>query len=337
MKRFQGQILSGAPRIAVIAFDALGNYVVATPLLQMLRRKYRPKRIDLYSGARTEELWSVDPNIDAGFRVFGASPREVAVMALERGPYDLVVNLEASSWACALAALLCDECSYVVGPCLGPDGRRDLAFAPDPVGKLAADRDWTAPDLLDRHPLLCTPFIGEIFCRLAYLDGSVPAYSVPSSVPAIEIPPMLIGVSASLEEKLWPLERWEAALSHFKKLGVPVGLLGAPPSAQRQFWLGESIEHVLVQKDLVLDFRGRLSLPEVVGAIGQAKAVLTIDNGILHLAASTKTSTVGLFRNGIHRLWAPPTENVKVLAPLPGDAVASIKVEEVLEALCYAF
>ena len=57
--------------------------------------------------------------------------------------------------------------------------------------------------------------------------------------------------------------------------------------------------------------RGRITLPQVAGAIAKAKAVVSLDNGILHLACSTATPTVGLYRNGIHRLWAPPRCRLK--------------------------
>ncbi len=337
MKRFQGQRLSGDVRIAVIANDALGNYVVATPLLQAIRRKYNPKRLDFYSGHRTEELWSVDPNIDAGFRIFGGSPRESTLTALERGAYDLVINLEASPWASSFAAILCDERSYVVGPCLGANGRTELPFALDPIGRLAKDPEWTSADLTTRYPFLCSSFIGEIFCRLAYIDGPVPAYSVPSAAPSLEIPPLLIGTSASLSEKLWPVDSWIEVLDTLSQQGFRAGVLGARPSTQREYWQGDSIEQILVEKGLVEDLRGRLTLPEVVGALSAAKAVLTLDNGIMHLAAATGTPAVGLFRSGIHRLWAPPVRTVQVLTPPEGGGVSEITTLQVLEAAGNAF
>ena len=65
----------------------------------------------------------------------------------------------------------------------------------------------------------------------------------------------------------------------------------------------------------------------------QAKAVLTIDNGILHLASAAGAKTVGLFRHGIHRLWAPPFANLTVLTPGEGHEVAEIEVDTVMEAM----
>ncbi len=61
--------------------------------------------------------------------------------------------------------------------------------------------------------------------------------------------------------------------------------------------------------------------------------MLTIDNGILHLAVASGTPTVGLFRHGIHRLWAPPSPSLTVLTPGEGQNVAGIAVQTVQEAL----
>lgn len=320
----------------MIANDALGNYVVSTPLLQMLRRTYPQGSIHYYSGSRAQELWGQDPNIDTGFALYGTSPRESAASVVSREPYHLVINLESSPWAKAFAAVAASEDTFVVGPALGPTGRDDLPFGDDDRGDLARDREWIASDLVQRYPFLQTSFIAEIFARLAYLPGEVPLYAVPQQDPGAEIPSVLIATAASLPEKLWPAVKWAEVLRRLKAEGRTVGLLGAPPKAQQQFWKGNEAEDGLVAQGLVEDLRGRFTLPQVAGALARAGSVLTLDNGILHLAAAVKAPTVGLFRHGIHRLWAPPSPCLKVLTPGEGRNVDSIEVDAVLEALALA-
>ncbi|MER3496949.1 MAG: hypothetical protein C4321_07790, partial [Chloroflexota bacterium] len=65
-------------------------------------------------------------------------------------------------------------------------------------------------------------------------------------------------------------------------------------------------------------------------ALAQARAVLTIDNGIMHVAAATPVPIVALFRAGIRALWSPPVPN---LLALEGSPVASIPVVAVRQAL----
>src|SRR5512133_3926956 len=97
MKRYQGEALPDGARIAVVANDALGNFVAATPLLQMLRARWPRCEIHYYGGTRTAELQDVSDLIDRSLRLHGTSPRESAFDVLARtqtGGYHLLVNLE---------------------------------------------------------------------------------------------------------------------------------------------------------------------------------------------------------------------------------------------------
>jgi ADP-heptose:LPS heptosyltransferase len=302
----------------------------------MLRQKWKPSVLHYYSGTRTEELWMEDPNIDWGFPLHGSEPHFSVLNAyaeIGQERYDLVVNMEWGTWAKCFTAVISSLNTYVCGPSMGSDGRTDLAFEEDPQGKLWLDQEWLSANLPLKYPFLKSGFIGEIFCRLAYLEGEVPPYEVPRRDISTGIPDVIISAAASLPEKLWPLEKWIDFAQRCKTEGLTVGLVGAKPTAQSLFWKGSSEEEQLIERRLVQDLRGSFRMPEVVGALAKAKAVVTIDNGILHLASAAGAPTVGLYRYGIHRLWAPPYHNLAVLTPEDGEPVASIDSAKVWEAL----
>ena len=332
MKRYRGEDLPPNPRIAVIANDALGNFVAATPLLQMLRFKWEDASIAYFGGTRTTELQDASDLFDRSVPLHGRAFRESCHYAISQSAFDLVVNLEQQPVAKAFAGVLCEDASYVVGPCISADGRGELPFAEDQVGDLSRDKNWLDEDTADRYTFLESGFIGEIFCRLCYLEGPVPTYKVPSADPGYEIPDLLIATAASLPEKLWPIEKWILVIDALVARGISIGLLGAKPSEQGKHWKGADEEAKLLENG-VQDLRGKFTLPQVVGALERARAVLTIDNGILHLAAATGTPTVGLFRHGIHRLWAPPFANLTILTPGQDRSVSEIEVAAVVEAL----
>jgi ADP-heptose:LPS heptosyltransferase len=332
MKRYQGEELPPSPRIAVIANDALGNFVAATPLLQMLRFKWEDSFIAYFGGTRTEELQDRSDLFDQSGILHGRAFREACHYALSQAPFDLVINLEQQPVARAFAAALCEDESFVVGPCFNVDGRGELPYADDAVGDLARDKDWLAPDTPAKYTFLQSGFIGEIFCRLCYLDGPIPTYRVPTEDPGRDIPDVLVATAASLSDKLWPIDDWIEVVRPLTDRGVSVGLLGAKPSEQSKHWQGATDEEELLQVG-VQDLRGAFTLPQVAGAIERARAVLTIDNGILHIASAVGTKTVGLFRHGIHRLWAPPFANLTILTPGEGRMVAEIGVDSVRGAL----
>ena len=334
MKRYAGESLPANPRIGVIANDALGNFAAATPLLQGLRARWQPSEVVYFGGGRTRELQEASDLMDRSVSVLGMSGAELyQAIAPLAGTFDFVFNLEQSPLAKALGYLLAKEDGYVCGPCAGPGGRGELPFADDKRGDLWRDKGWIAEDLTARYPYLKSGFIGELFFRLAYLDGEVPPYAIPQVDPNRAVPDVLIATAASLTDKLWTSEAWIATIERLRASGKTVGLIGAPPKAQSAHWHGADAEAEYVQPGRAEDLRGAFALPEVVGALGRAKLVLTLDNGILHFAVAAGTPTFGLFRYGIHRLWAPPSPNLTVLTPKPGEVVASIEPERVWEAL----
>jgi ADP-heptose:LPS heptosyltransferase len=334
MKRFRGQELPEAPKVAVIANDALGNFVVATPLLQMVRAQVQPESVTYFGGRRTQELEEASDLIDRAIPLHGSPvPETIATLTDLASSFDLVINLEDSPLAKVAAATLVKSDGYWSGPAVGPTGRPLPELVEAEEDRLLLDSHWTSPDLLARYPVLKSPFIAEIFCRVSYLEGPVPRYRVARKEPVRAIPDILIATAASSADKLWPQASWIEALVWLKGQGLSVGLLGARPSDQRAFWKGDGVEDTLVTRGLVDDLRGTFTLPEVVGALAEARLVLTLDNGILHLAASTNTPTIGLFRHGIHRLWAPPIPTLTVLEPGPDRAVSDMAPTSVIEAL----
>jgi ADP-heptose:LPS heptosyltransferase len=331
--RYTGQPLPPNPRIGVIANDAIGNFVMATPLLQLLRTERAPERLEFFGGTRTRELQDASDLFDESVCLHGANAGDVRALLTRSGSYDLLINLESTPFSKTMIGMLAGDRAFVAGPCIGPGGRGELPFASDARGDLWRDKAWIAADLTQRYPFLRSGFIAEIFARLSHLSGVLPPYRVPTAPPGRDVPDVLIATAASLPEKLWTAEHWRTVLSALRAKGRSVGLLGAPPAQQAQHWQGASLEDDLVREGLADDLRGAFTLPQVVGALGAAKVVLTIDNGILHLAAATATPTIGLFRHGIHRLWAPPAANVTVLTAGDGRAVTEIDPGTVLDAI----
>ena len=358
MQRFTGQKLREIPRIALTANDSLGNFAICTPLGQALKQFYPGCSIDFYGGERTAELERACVQISSSEKdqtgtipaplfawrsslhgcTFASAARKALARREEIGGYDLVINIESGATDRAFAALL-GEGAFVCGPCLSPDSRTDWEFPADERGDLWRDKGWIADDLTERYSFLKTGFIGEIFIRLAYIDpiqdapwpGGIPRYSLPSEKPNRFIPDVLISTGGTLPEKLWPLTKWRELLEWLRSMDVTVGLLGAPPKRQREFYHSVEDEGTLVADGLVEDLRGSFTLPKVVGAVTQSRLVVTIDNGILHFAAANDVPTVGLYRPGYDRLWAPPNPNLVRVLPKEGG-VDRVQVDQVRQA-----
>lgn len=333
MRRYRGEDLGLLPRIAVVSNDAIGNFVVGTPLMQMLRARFLPQSLDYFGGNRTTELSESSDLIDRAYALHGTDPHvalpEIAEWA--GSGYDLVFNTEWTAFAQVSASVLAGEHGFVCGPCLGPGGRAPLPFPEDRRGDLWRDQSWIREGIEKEYEFLDSPFIGEFFCRLAYMSGDVPRYRLPVANPGMDVPDILIATAASLDDKLWTEEGWTEMIERFGAQGKTVGLLGAPPRQQKEHWKGGDLERNLLANTGLIDLRGKFSLPGVVGALAQCSGVLTLDNGILHLAAATETPVIGLFREGIHRLWTPPAPNIHAIVAEPGKFVREIGSDRVAE------
>src|SRR5690606_19767638 len=136
-ERFTGQPLRPAPHIAVLFYDAIGDFVVATPLLRGLREKYPGCTIDYFGGERTRQLEENSRLIDARFSVFGPGdlcadlPAFLAERRRVAGPYDLAVNCDDHPMLAAVAALL--RPAYVVGRVYDAELR---GFLPQAAGRI---------------------------------------------------------------------------------------------------------------------------------------------------------------------------------------------------------
>lgn len=316
MQRFADQPLGDRPALVVLGAAKLGNYVVLQPLLQGLRRKYPHADLTYVGSRRTIELERRNPWIDRSLPLAERGAAAAAVLARwreRRGPIDLVINADGHSphtrvWVEALAP------RYVVGEAPLPPGEH-------PLQRLALDPDWSAPDLERRY----TGWIGAssitaLFCRVAWLrcDGEPPR--LPAAPPPAGLPPVLLAVDGERPAKLWPLEHWRALCARLAaELDLPparLGLVGAPPVGPGG--PGRRIEAGLLA-DGVRDLRGRLPLPQLVGAMAASRLVLAIDSGPMHLAAAAGCPTVAIFATdsaGVGaspaRLWAPRSPRVLV-------------------------
>lgn len=330
-----------------MANDALGNFAICTPIARAFQSLYPGLTLDFYGGTRTEELEVplVGPDGLFSWRcsAHGAEPSEVFAKGLARahelGGYDLVLNIEAGGLNRALAAAI-GSGAHVCGPCLSPDGRKEWNYPDDSRGDLWRDKEWVSPELVARYPFLQTGFIAEVFLRLAYVEplpdgewpGGVPKYLFPREAPAIPVPDVLIATGGTLPSKLWPKENWIELATRLIAAGVSVGLLGAPPRRQAAFYHSASDEDALVEAALVADLRGKLTLPQVVGAVAACRLLVTIDNGILHFGSAFDVPTVGLYRPEVQRLWAPPNPNLTKVCP-EGGTVADLPFDAVWRAV----
>ena len=120
-----GRVRRGRPRgrvrrILVLRFDHLGDCVLSTPALRLLRQRYPAAHIEIAAKAATAEVFRHCPAVDA-VRVFDASwsltpaqrsagggNRRRFVRDIRRGGFDLGIDLQGDArnvWLMAMAGI----------------------------------------------------------------------------------------------------------------------------------------------------------------------------------------------------------------------------------------
>jgi ADP-heptose:LPS heptosyltransferase len=314
---YDGQDLGPHPHVAVLFRDQIGDFIVATPLLRGLRERFPEIVVDYFGGERTRELEDASLLVDVRYSLYGTPdgigglPGFLAARRAAAGPYVLAVNLESSSEAARACGLIAPR--YVVGPASDPSSGRPSPYGARHIDLLWNDT-WNRPDLLDDYPELQSQYIAEIFCRLARVETDFRRTEAPTAAPPVAVPRVLISTGANRSAKLWPTEHWLAVVHWLRTAGLEVGLLGAPPTLQGSAYHAGDVDAALVGEG-VTDLRGQLTLPQVAGALEQATAFVTVDNGLMHLAAAVEAPTIALFGASPRRIWAPPGRGIHILEP----------------------
>ena len=326
MRRYSGEHLGSAPHIVVLGSCKVGNFVVSTPVLRGLRARFPDAVIGFIGSEVTADFERALPMLD--WRCSWDDPRPGSGLHLQQtlgerrechGPVQLVLNLDGfNPLTCSLVPWL--EPLYVAGGSLSANRRRDLPWGDHPRQRFLADPDWDSPAFQQRYAgVFSSNYIAELFCQLAWVQDHVDptAIELPSAEPPFAVPDLLIHCTTARAAKVWPFSHWRKVLEAVDSHGWTVGLVGSPPAAQKEAYNAGDGEDKLLQSTGLIDLRGKTSLMQLAGACRQARAVISVDAGPLHIAAAVGTSTYAIVGNdgdGVGaspvRLWMPRCSNV---------------------------
>jgi heptosyltransferase-3 len=249
-------------RILFVTSNRLGDAVLSTGLLDHLIQAYPDARFTIACGPVAEDVFARMPNRDRTI-VLDKLPYRLhwpqfwAAVAFTR--WDLVVDIRGSTIAWMVPtrrrAVMRRRPGHKIAQLAAVLG---LDPPPLPVA-------WTAPE-----------------------DRSRAAAQLPSHQRFIGL-----GPTANWAPKTWPPARFAAlfrALARGPLPGARPVIFAGPGEAERAL-----AAPLLAALPEAIDLVGRLSLPEVAACLARCALFVGNDSGLMHLAASAGTPTLGLF------------------------------------------
>ncbi|MFF6779818.1 glycosyltransferase family 9 protein [Streptomyces sp. NPDC012510] len=270
----------GPPRLLVLRALGLGDLLAGVPALRALRRAHPHHELVLAAPAELAPAASATEVVD---RLLPASAPGRAVprtLGWDGPPPDIAVDLHGNG-----------PPSHLLLHALRP--RRLLAFAHPGTPEIEGP-EWRA----EEHER-------DRWCRLLIhygipadpADLLLPRPSVPSPAPGA----VVLHPGAAAPARRWPVDRFGAVATALRAHGHRVVVTGGAGEDDLVASLAERAE--LPESDL---YTGGLPFGPLSALVAEARAVISGDTGIAHLAVAHATPSVTLFGPVPPSRWGPP-------------------------------
>lgn len=297
----------------VIRFSSIGDVVLTTPLLRVLRSRFPKSQIDFVTRQEYAELIRTNPNINLTYEFdtsTGFAGLRKLKERLKKERYDLVVDLHNSLRSRYLRSM------RGVGQIVVVDKRipeRTLLV------KLKKNKYERIVPVADRY-------VETLKGHGIHPDGKGPELHLPDEVlfgTASRIAKLrlnrfehVIGLCpfARHATKEWPAERFaEIGLRFIRETDGAAMVFGGNQDIVRSSAVSTPIK-TATQEDRVFDFTGQLSLGETAAAMQYCDVVVTNDSGLMHIAAAMNKRTIAVFGSTVEEFgFFPPPQISLVL------------------------
>ena len=292
-------------RILLIKLRYLGDVVLSTPLLPLLRKHFPEANITFLVNPGTAGVLQDNPYLDEVW----VMPRQSSwwqqlkfIRRLRGAKFDAVVDLTDGDRSAFL--------SCMTGAPTRIGYNREHRWR----GKFytyVVPASYGAMHMVDYHQqalvgLGIKESVGspEVSVDPGLLDGD--------DEKCVEFPPkgqplVLLHPTARYVFKAWPLERFASVADWLSGQGMGVALIGS----QRERPIGQQIVNLAKHKPVNL--MGKTRLSQLTALMKRSLLFIGNDGGPMHMAAAVGCQVLGLFGPTDPAVWGPRGEKVKVI------------------------
>ena len=291
-----------AESILIFRPDHLGDVLLTTPALRLLREARPDARIVMAVGQWSREVIAGNPHVDAIVDIdlpwlarhtganWSACLRSISHLRAQH--FDVVFNFRVAAKSAVVTRML---------------GARDRWGFDAP--KSAWAHNHRIPGDLRRHAVdnycdLMRGYVGDAPTpdRLEFFGADTHQTAVAGRLRQAGIagPFLICAPGAGYAMKCWPIDRWVALVDALHEIyNWPVILTGS--SGERL--LCDAIKNATSHR--IHNFAGRCGIGELAALLARAHGSVTVDSFTMHLAAAQGTPLVALFGPTNHRHWGP--------------------------------
>lgn len=331
-------------RVLVIKLRNLGDVLLASPVISVLKQQAPQIEVDALVYADTADMLRGHPHLSELHEIhrdwkqlgmFGRLWREWQLFAnLRRRRYDLILNLTDHGRGAWLSRLL--KPRYALAPDVRPGKAYRSAYTHlYPV--VGGNRRHTVEINLDALRRVGI-YPDHDRRRLTLVPGEAAIASVDHALARAGLKEkgfVLIHPGSRWFFKCWPPDRVAALCTELARRGLPVALVCGPDPLEQHL-----LENVKSQAGPVAaTFPGNLSLKELAALIGRARLMVGMDSAPMHMAAAMGTPTVAFFGPSGEIEWGPWQVPHRILTsshtcrPCGRDGCGGGKRSECLEAI----
>jgi ADP-heptose:LPS heptosyltransferase len=320
--------------LGLLQTAAIGDTVLMSGLLADLRRSFPDVRIVLFTGPSNYQIAQLLTGPDRVVKLPVGNPLE-AVRILRAHKVDVLCDFGPWPRLNALCAAL-SGASFLIG-FRAPGEYRHFGY------DQAVDHSARVHELENQRALIRA--LGVESTSRPSLKVDVPLPAGLSSKGYLVFHAWPAGYRAYLKE--WPRSHWLRLAEGVRPLDYAVALTGGPADVEQTEALASCLEPCLGRR--LFKLAGKTSLPETVRVLREAAAVVSVNTGIVHLAAAVETPVISLNGPTNSARWGPIGPNaISIDAEGPDcgylnlgfeyrghreDCMSTIRPERVLEAL----
>jgi heptosyltransferase-2 len=273
-----------SPRILLVRFGSLGDVLLTTPLVRVLRARHPAATITAVTKQAWAPLLSANPHLDEVVAVAPGQSLVPLARALRSARYTHLLDLHGSVRTRVLRLL-------VPGPWSGYDARRRARLTlirshrdiyPDQVP--VAERYFEAAGDLDVSP---DGRPAELFISPA-AEARAEAWLARSGLEG-DRPLVVLAPGAAHATKRWPVRHWRRLAADLNQRACRVAVIGGP--ADRVI----AAEIAGSAGGMAASAAGELDLQASGALLRRARVAVTGDTGPMHLASGVGTPLVALF------------------------------------------